>query len=109
MSILSRNLGVNHMHDMSKEAERIFKELGEKIEEMAAKLKSLTGDAEEEMKETMEQLKKQRDRLEEKMVDFRTKNEPKIEEAKHHLKVAMDEIGKAFEKMFRKGPGAKEV
>ena len=32
----------------------------------------------------------------------------KIDEAKHHLKTAAEEIGKAFEKLFKKGPSAEE-
>ena len=90
------------------ELEKLFRELGEKIEEMIDKAKNSSGGIREEMSETIEQLKKQRDKVEQKMVDFRTKNEPKIEQAKHHLKTAIDEISKAFEKMFHKGPDAKE-
>jgi len=70
--------------------------------------KDATEDVREEMKGPIEQLKKERDKLEDKMTDFRTKNEPKIDEAKHHLKTAIDEISKAFEKMFKKGPSAEE-
>jgi phosphoglycerate-specific signal transduction histidine kinase len=91
-----------------KELDKLFKELGEKIQELVEQAKDATGDVREEMKGTIEQLKKQRDKVEEKMVDFRTKNEPKIDEAKHHLKTAIDEISKAFEKMFKKGPSAEE-
>jgi hypothetical protein len=91
-----------------KELEKLFKELGEKIQVMMDEAKDATGDVREDMKGTIDQLKKQRDKIEVKMTDFRTKNEPKIEEAKHHLKIALDEINKAFEKMFRKGPSAEE-
>ena len=91
-----------------KDFEKLFKELGEKIKELVDKAEDASGEVREDMKETIEKLKKERDKLEEKMADFRSKNEPKIEQAKHHLKIAMDEIGKAFEKMFHKGPDAKE-
>ncbi len=93
---------------MAGEAEKLFKDLGEKIEQLIEKAKHASADVREEMKEPIEKLKKERDKLEKKMVDFRDKNEPKIEEAKHHLKTAIDEMSKAFEKMFRKGPGAEE-
>jgi len=90
------------------EFDKLFKELGEKIQGLVEKVTEASGEVKEEMKGTIEQLKKQRDKLEEKMVEFRTKNEPKIDEAKHHLKTAIDEISKAFEKMFKNGPSAKE-
>jgi len=89
-------------------SDQIVKELKEKIEELIDKAKDASDEVREEMEETITALKSQRDKLEVKMADFKTKNEPKIEEAKHHLKVAGEEIGKAFEKLFRKGPGAEE-
>lgn len=91
------------------EAEQLIKDLRNKIDELIEKAKYASGEVREEMEETIAKLKIQRDKLEEKMDDFRVKNEPKIEEAKHHLKNALDEIGKAFEKMFRKGPSAEEM
>ncbi len=90
-------------------SDQIVKELKEKIEELIDKAKDASDEVREEMEETIAALKLQRDKLEVKMADFKTKNEPKIEEAKHHLKVAGEEIGKAFEKLFRKGPGAEET
>ncbi|OEK04191.1 sll1863 family stress response protein [Roseivirga misakiensis] len=90
------------------DTDKILKELKEKIDELVGQAKDASEEVREEMEETIEALKKQREKLEEKMVDFKTKNEPKIEEAKHHLKVAGEEIGKAFEKLFRKGPSAHE-
>ena len=94
---------------MKTEMEQLIKDLRIKIDLLIEKAKDASGDVREEMEETIESLKKQRDKLEDRMDDFRVKNEPKIEEAKHHLKNAADEIGKAFEKMFRKGPGAEEM
>lgn len=90
-------------------SERIVQELKEKIDELIDKAKDASDEVREEMEETIEALKLQRDKLEEKMVDFKMKNEPKIEEAKHHLKAAGEEIGKAFEKLFRKGSGTEEL
>lgn len=89
--------------------DKILEELREKIDELIDRAKDASEEVREEMEETIEALKVQRDKLEEKMVDFRIKNEPKIEEAKHHLKAAAEEIGRAFEKLFRKGPGAEEL
>ncbi|MFT6871630.1 MAG: regulator of replication initiation timing [Roseivirga sp.] len=89
-------------------SDQIVKELKEKIEELIDKAKDASDEVREEMEETITALKLQRDKLEVKMADFKTKNEPKIEEAKHHLKTAAEEIGKAFEKLFRKGPGTEE-
>lgn len=93
---------------MKEEAEDLLREIRNKIDDLIDKAKDASEDVREEMDETIENLKKQREKLEGKMEDFRIKNEPKIEEAKHHLRVALDEIGKAFEKMFRKGPRAEE-
>ena len=94
---------------IKEDAEQLIKDLRDKIDELIEKAKDASGDVREEMDDTIEKLKKQRDKLEGKMDDFRIKNEPKIEEAKHHLKNALEEISKAFEKMFRKGPGAEEM
>ncbi|MFY0593004.1 hypothetical protein [Roseivirga sp.] len=90
------------------DTDRILKDLKEKIDELVGQAKNASEDVREEMEDTIESLKKQREKLEEKMTDFKTKNEPKIDEAKHHLKIAGEEIGKAFEKLFKKGPSAEE-
>lgn len=91
------------------DAEKVLKDLGAKIDELIDKAKDASGDLREEMDEAIENLKKQRDKFEEKIQEAKERNEPKIQEAKVHLKTAMDEIGKAFEKMFRKGPSAEET
>ena len=54
-------------------------------------------------------LKEQRDKLEDKLQDFKSKNEPKFEEAKFHIRKAAEELEQAVRKLFRKGPGAEEV
>ncbi|PIQ48671.1 MAG: hypothetical protein COW03_08630 [Cytophagales bacterium CG12_big_fil_rev_8_21_14_0_65_40_12] len=91
------------------DAEKLLIELREKIDELIEKGKDASGEVREELDETIEKLKVQRDKLEVKIDAFREKNEPKIEEAKFHLKNAMEEIGKAFEKIFKKGPRAEEM
>lgn len=90
-------------------SDQIVQELKEKIDELIDKAKDASDEVREEMEETIEALKLQREKLEVKMAEFKTKNEPKFEEAKHHLKAAGEEIGKAFEKLFRKGPSAEEL
>ncbi|WP_422356553.1 hypothetical protein [Roseivirga pacifica] len=91
------------------DTEKILKEVRKKIDELIDKAKDLGAEAREEMDETIEELKKQRDKLEDKMEDFKTKNEPKFEEAKHHLRKAAEELELAVKKIFKKGPGAEEV
>ncbi len=66
-------------------------------------------EAREEAEELIEDLKKERDKLEDKMDDFKTKNEPKFEEAKFHIRKAAEELELAVRKLFKKGPGAEEV
>ncbi len=90
-------------------SDKILQELREKIDELIDKAKDASDEVREEMEETIEALKIQRDKLEERISDFKLKNEPKIEEAKHHLRSAADEIEQAFKKLFRKGPGAEET
>jgi len=89
------------------EAEKILKELGRKIDELVERAKS--GEIKEDVDEAIEALKKQRDKFEEKMRDMKEKNEPKVQEAKVHLRSAMEELNQAFQKMFRKGPDAEVV
>ena len=89
------------------EAEKILKDLGQKIDELIDRAKS--GEVREDIDEAIEALKKQRDKFEEKMKDIKEKNEPKVQEAKVHLRSAMEELNQAFQKMFRKGPGADVV
>ncbi|MCE7995730.1 MAG: hypothetical protein HEP71_27370 [Roseivirga sp.] len=94
---------------MATEAEKILRDFGSKIEELIDRAKDSSGDMREDLDEAIEALKKQRDKFEEKMKDVKTKNEPKVQEAKVHLRTAMEEMNKAFQKMFRKGPDAEVV
>ncbi|GHE62368.1 MULTISPECIES: hypothetical protein [Roseivirga] len=91
------------------DTEKLLKEIREKIDELVEKAKEAGAEAREEMEDVIEDLKKQRDKLEDKLQDFKTKNEPKFEEAKFHLRKAAEELEQAVKKMFRKGPGATEV
>lgn len=89
------------------EAEKILKDLGQKIEELIERAKS--SEVREEIDEAIEKLKKERDKFEEHMRELKEKNEPKIQEVKVHLRSAMEELNQAFQKMFRKGPDAEVV
>ncbi|WP_286756125.1 hypothetical protein [Roseivirga sp. UBA838] len=91
------------------DTEKLLKEIREKIDELVEKAKEAGAEAREEMEDVIEDLKKQRDKLEDKLQDFKTKNGPKFEEAKFHLRKAAEELEQAVKKMFRKGPGATEV
>lgn len=94
---------------MATEAEKILKDFANKIEELIDKAKDSSGDMREELDEAIEALRKKRDQFEEKVKDMKTKNEPKFQEAKVHLRTAMEEMNQAFQKMFRKGPNAEVV
>lgn len=94
---------------MATEAEKILKDFANKIEELIEKAKGSSGDMREDLNETIEALRNKRDKFEEKMKDMKTKNEPKFQEAKVHLRSAMEEMNQAFHKMFRKGPDAEVV
>ncbi len=91
------------------DTDKVLKQIRDQIEELVDKAKDLGEDAREELDEAIEELKKQRDKLEDKLEDFKTKNEPKFEETKHHLSKAAEELEQAVRKLFRKGPGATEV
>ncbi len=94
---------------MATEAEKILKDFATKIEELIDKAKDSSGEMREELDETIEALRKKRDQFEEKVKDMKTRNEPKFQEAKVHLRTAMEEMNQAFQKMFRKGPDAEVV
>ncbi len=94
---------------MATEAEKILKDFANKIEELIDKAKDSSGDMREDLDEALEALRNKRDKFEEKMKDMKTKNEPKFQEAKVHLRSAMEEMNQAFHKMFRKGPDAEVV
>ncbi len=94
---------------MAAEAEKILKDFATKIEELIDKAKDSSGEMREELDETIEALRKKRDQFEEKVKDMKTRNEPKFQEAKVHLRAAMEEMNQAFQKMFRKGPDAEVV
>lgn len=91
------------------ETDKILKKIRDQIEELVEKAKDLGEDAREDLDESIEELKKQRDKLEDKLKDFKTKNEPKFEETKHHISKAAEELELAVRKLFRKGPGAEEL
>lgn len=94
---------------MSNKNNDILEDIKFKIDELVEKAKELGADAREEAEEAIEELKKQAEKLEGKMDDFKSKNEPKFDEAKFHLRNAAEEIELAFKKLFKKGPGAEEV
>ncbi|HEY9117543.1 MAG TPA: hypothetical protein VIN11_06940 [Roseivirga sp.] len=91
------------------DTEKILKDIREKIDELIEQAKNASAEVREEMEDVIEDLKVQRDKLEDKMQDFKTKNGPKFDEAKFHLRKAAEELENAVKKLFRKGPGAKEV
>ncbi len=91
------------------DSEKILKDLREKIDELIEKAKEASADVREDMEDVIEDLKKQRDKLEDKMEGFKTKNEPKFEEAKFHIRKAAEELELAVKKIFKKGPGAEEL
>lgn len=91
------------------EAERILKDLGRKIDELVDKAKDATGDVREELDEAIEKLRKESLKFEDKVREARDRNEPKWQEAKVHLRSAMEEMNQAVQKMFRKGPSAEVV
>ena len=88
------------------EAERILKDLGRKIDELVDKAKDASGEVREDLDEAIDALKKESRKFEEKVREAKERNEPKFQEAKVHLRTAMEEMNKAFQKMFRKGPEA---
>lgn len=91
------------------DTKELLKDIQYKIDELVEKAEELGADAKEEMKDTIEDLKKQKEKLENKMEDFKSKNGPKFEEARFHLRNAAEELEHAVKKLFKKGPGAEEL
>lgn len=91
------------------DTEKLLKDIRDRIDELIDKAKDAGAEAREEMEDLIEDLKEQRDKLEDKLQDFKSKNEPKFDEAKFHIRKAAEELEQAVRKLFRKGPGAEEV
>ena len=81
-------------------AEKAFKQLGKKIDQLLVDARGLKDKAAHEFEDSIEELKRNRDSIEEEIQ--RLKKDERWTEAKQHLENAGKEIKKAFDKAFSK-------
>lgn len=90
-------------------AEKVFKRLGKKLDEIISELNVAKGQADDEFKERFEEIKRNKETLKHEFKDFREKHKHKwteieesLEKAGDELKKATKEFGNAFETAFSK-------
>lgn len=84
-----------------KNVENILSELGKKIDQLIDEAKEVGGKVAEEMESKVNDLKAQKEKIENDIKN-NTANNEKWEEAKSHLNTAADSLKKAFESFFKK-------
>ena len=83
-------------------AEKMFKNIGKKIDELLADLKEAGTHAEEEYADRIEELKHSGEKLKEEFSNFREKHKDRIDEVEHDLKKAGNDLKNAFNAAFKK-------
>lgn len=81
-------------------AEKMFKEIGQKIDVLLSDLKEAAGRAEVEYADHIEELKKSGESIKNEFDDFKEKHKDRFEEAEDSLKRVGEEIEQAFRKVF---------
>ena len=93
-------------------AEKLFQELGQKIDELIERGKEssteIRGDLDGTIDDTSAELKKTRDKIEAEFSRIREENADAIDEVKEGLKVAGSGIKKTFNSIFKKGKAKKK-
>jgi len=91
-------------------AEKAFKQLGKKIDQLLVDARGLKDKAAHEFEDSIDELKRNRDSIEEEIQKL--KKDDRWTEAKQHLENAGKELKKAFDDAFSKrkqsGPETKE-
>ncbi len=85
----------------SGQVENILSELGRKIDELVEAAKEKKGDVKVDLDSTIEDLKKQKSKLESEWQDFKETGEDRWEKSKPHLVSALTEIKEAFKLIFK--------
>ncbi len=82
-------------------AEKMFKNIGKKIDELLGDLKEASNNAEEEYSDRIEELKRNGEKLKEEFSNFREKHQDRIDEVESSLKKAAQDLKKAFDSAFK--------
>lgn len=83
-------------------AEKIFSEIGRKIDEILENTKENREEIKQDLKDKFEDLKKSKEKLEAEFKEFTSDKDGKWTEVKVHLEKAVDEVKNAMESVFRK-------
>ena len=82
-------------------AEKMFKQVGKKIDELLADLKEASTHAEEEYADGIEELKRSGEKLKEELSNFKEKHKDRIHEAESSLRKAGENLKQAFNSTFK--------
>ncbi|MDQ3536959.1 MAG: hypothetical protein M3421_15185 [Bacteroidota bacterium] len=82
-------------------AEKILRDLGKKIDELINKSFQEKGELKEDINSRIEELKRDKEKLEKEMKDFVSRNEGKWKEVEVYLKRAAEELKKALDVVFQ--------
>ncbi len=83
-------------------AEKAFKRIGKKIDELLADLKEAGSHAEGEYSDRIEELKKSGNKLKDEFSNFKEKHQDRIDEVETNLRRAGDDLKSAFNSAFKK-------
>jgi len=94
-------------------AEKLFRELGQKIDELIEKGKETSSEIRDDLDGTLdgtaEELRKTRDKVETEFSRIREENADAINEIKEGLKVAGSGVKKTFKSIFKKSKAKKKA
>ncbi len=88
--------------DYKGKAEKVLSDLGKKIDELIKNSFQEKGELKEEINNRIEELKRDKEKLESELKGFISRNEGKWKEAEIYLKRAAEELKKALEVVFQK-------
>lgn len=85
-------------------AEKAFKNIGKKIDELLADLRDASTHAEGEYSDRIDELKRSGEKLKEEFGNFKDKHQDRIDEVEANLKKAGEDLKNAFTSAFKKKP-----
>jgi hypothetical protein len=90
------------MENQSGKAERLFAELGRKIDQILENTKDDRQEIKADIKEKVEELKKAKAKLESEFQEFTSNKDGKWTDVKNHMENAVNEIKSALDSVFKK-------
>jgi hypothetical protein len=90
------------MENQSGKAEKLFSELGRKIDQILENTKDDRQEIKADIKEKIEELKKAKAKLENEFQEFTSNKDGKWTDVKNHMENAVNEIKSALDSVFRK-------